>query len=379
MSLTVCLSAHTWDYPQGGGHLWVHLNWALGLQSQGCKVLWLEKVDIGEKKPLPFVLACVARLKEYLAYYGLPDSLVLCPAAAEPLPQEVTQDCISLDAASEADLLLNFRYDATPIVASRFRRTALIDIDPGMLQMYMSQGVLKVTPHDLYFTIGETVGAPGARFPDGGVKWQYTRPCVALDRWPVSKTGPDTAFTTISHWINAEWVVDDKGDWYNNEKRTAFLPYLDVPARTRLPLELALCLQGDKEERAALEGRGWRVAEAWQVSGTPQEYQRYIQRSRGEFSCVKEHCVRMQNAWVSDRTLCYLASGKPAVVQHTGPSAFLPDAAGLFRFRTPEEAALYLEKAASEYDRQCQLARQLAEEYFDARKVVKSVLERALD
>ena len=359
--------------------MWVHLNWALGLQSQGCKVLWLEKVDIGEKKPLPFVLACVARLKEYLAYYGLPDSLVLCPAAAEPLPQEVTQDCISLDAASEADLLLNFRYDATPIVASRFRRTALIDIDPGMLQMYMSQGVLKVTPHDLYFTIGETVGAPGARFPDGGVKWQYTRPCVALDRWPVSKTGPDTAFTTISHWINAEWVVDDKGDWYNNEKRTAFLPYLDVPARTRLPLELALCLQGDKEERAALEGRGWRVAEAWQVSGTPQEYQRYIQRSRGEFSCVKEHCVRMQNAWVSDRTLCYLASGKPAVVQHTGPSAFLPDAAGLFRFRTPEEAALYLEKAASEYDRQCQLARQLAEEYFDARKVVKSVLERALD
>jgi hypothetical protein len=100
--------------------------------------------------------------------------------------------------------------------------------------------------------------------------------------------------------------------------------------------------------------------------------------SFGEFSCAKPSYVRLQSAWISDRTLCYLASGKPAVVQHTGPSRFLPGNAGLFRFHDPEEAARCLETAAADYEHQCTLARTLAEEYFDARKVVGSILERAL-
>jgi hypothetical protein len=88
--------------------------------------------------------------------------------------------------------------------------------------------------------------------------------------------------------------------------------------------------------------------------------------------------MKFQNAWISDRTLCYLASGKPAVVQHTGPSGFLPDAEGLFRFRTLEEAACALSTIEGDYERHSRLARALAEEHFDARKVVGSVLERAL-
>jgi hypothetical protein len=92
---------------------------------------------------------------------------------------------------------------------------------------------------------------------------------------------------------------------------------------------------------------------------------------------VKPSCVRLQNAWISDRTLSYLASGKPAVVEHTGSSRFLPDAAGLFRFRDVEEAARSLETVAADYPRQCRLARALAEQYFDARKVVRRMLERA--
>lgn len=379
MSLKICISAHTLDYPQGGGHFWVHLNWALGLRALGCQVLWLEKVGIDEKTPVSKVLTCMERLKSNLAHYGMPNGLVLCPATAEPLPGEIMRHCLSVDAAADSELLLNFRYDEDPVVTSHFRRTALIDIDPGLLQLYLAQGVMKLTPHDLYFTIGETVGRPDAGFPDCGLPWLYTRPCVSLDSWPVHRAGPGAAFTTVSHWCNGEWVADEKGGSYNNEKRTAFLPYLDLPARANLPLELALCLEGDQEERSLLEGRGWRVKEAWEVSGSPQQYQRYVQDSRGEFSCVKEHCVRMQNAWVSDRTLCYLASGKPAIVQHTGPSSFLPDAEGLFRFRDLDEAARCLQQADAEYDRQCRAARALAEEYFDARKVVQSVLERALD
>jgi len=132
------------------------------------------------------------------------------------------------------------------------------------------------------------------------------------------------------------------------------------------------------KEWTRLEERGWRLQDSTSVASTPWDYQRYIQGSLGEFSCVKPSCVRFQNAWISDRTLCYLASGKPAVMQHTGPSRMLPDAAGLFRFEDLRQAAHCLETVAADYDRQCRLARQLAEEFFDSKKVVKSVLERVL-
>jgi hypothetical protein len=114
------------------------------------------------------------------------------------------------------------------------------------------------------------------------------------------------------------------------------------------------------------------------VAGTPWGYQRYVQSSLGEFSGAKPSYVLMQNAWVSDRTLCYLASGRPAVVQHTGPSDFLPDAEGLFRFRTLDDAAAAFDALATNYERHRQAARRLAHEHFDARKVVTRVLERAL-
>src|SRR5207253_506127 len=134
----------------------------------------------------------------------------------------------------------------------------------------------------------------------------------------------------------------------------------------------------DDAGRMARRKRGWGVRDAEEVASTPGDYQRYVQASQGEFSCAKPSCVRLQNAWVSDRTLCYLASGKPAVVQHTGPSRFLPDAAGMFRFRDLAEAVRGLETAAADHDRQAALARALAEEHFDARKVAGSLLERAL-
>ena len=120
------------------------------------------------------------------------------------------------------------------------------------------------------------------------------------------------------------------------------------------------------------------MRDAWDVTATPQDYAAYIRNSRGEFSCAKPSCFLLQNAWISDRTICYLASGKPAVVQYTGTSGFLPDAEGLFRFRSVDEAAAMLEAAESEYERHCRAARTLTEEHFDARKVVARVLEQAL-
>jgi hypothetical protein len=324
------------------------------------------------------IRADAAALRGSLRSYGLTDHIALCSDRGEPLPDGVGDGYLGIDAAGEADLLLNFRYSLGADVVGRFRRSALVDIDPGLLQVWLSKGQIRLAAHDAYFTIGETVGQPGTPIPDVGVDWRYTPPCVALDWWPPSASGPGAAFTTVSHWYANEWL-EDGGEVYANDKRTGFEPFLELPKRTWQPLELALCLGGDEaDERRMLEASGWRVRHAFDVASTPRDYQCYVQASRGEFSCVKPSCIRLQNAWISDRTLCYLASGKPAVVQHTGPSRFLPDAAGLWRFRDLEGAAACLDAVAADYDRQSSLARALAEEYFDARKVAGRVLEQAL-
>ena len=378
MSAVIWLAANTLDYPEGGGHQWVYLNWALGIRALGCKVIWLEGVDAD--RPPKDLRALLATLQKRLERYGLTDGVALCSGTDLPLPEAMTAGCRDLAESADADLLLNLSCWNCGGVARRFRRSALVDIDPGLLQLWLSRGALSLERYDIYFTIGETVGQPGALFPDCGVEWHYTPPCVALDQWSAQGCQDGAPFTTVSHWASSrEWVwLDD--EWHRNDKRTGFLPFLDLPRRTAQPLELALCLAHDEhDERQHLQDIGWRVQHAHQVASTPQDYQRYIQSSRGEFSCAKPSCIRLQNSWISDRTLCYLASGKPAVVQYTGRSRFLPDADGLFRFHDVAGAAESLERVVADYARHCRQAPALAEQYFDAQTVVGRVLERALD
>lgn len=370
----VWLVATTLYFPEGGGHFWAYLNWALGLRALGCHVTWLEPVDPGES--VERIRQRTAELRSRLARHGFDGALALCSWTEQPLAAEATEGCLSLDSA-QADLLINLVYSLPARVVGRFRRSALIDIDPGQTQIWISEGHIGVASHDVYFSIGETVGTPQAQFPDCGVTWHHTPPPVYLPAWPVVAVGADAPYTTISNWWG-EWM-EYRGEVFNNEKRTSFLEFLDLPAHTRANLELALTLaEHEANEERMLAGRGWRVRHARDVSSTPEQYRAYIQQSRGEYSCAKPAYVRYDTGWVSDRTLCYLASGKPAVVQHNGRSRYLPDAHGMFRFRTLAEAAHALSMVEAEYDRHCGAARALAEEYFDAEKVIRHVLERSL-
>jgi hypothetical protein len=378
VSVTVCVFGNILDYPEGGGVLWEYLNWALGLRSLGCRVIWMEGVK--PESSTEDVRRWISALQKRLNPYGLAQDLAVCSRTGETLGAGIGNGCLDLEEALEADLLLNLGYHVPAQLVKRFRRSAMVDVDPGLTQLWLNEGSLDLAEHDLYFTTGETVGTPGALFPNAGIEWHYTPPCVALDWWPTHpQLESNAAFSTISQWYADEWVTD-KGELYSNNKREGFLPFLELPRYTSQPLELALGLgDGDEEECRRMQQIGWRIREAHSISVTPWDYQSYIQGSVGEFSCVKPSCVKLQNAWMSDRTICYLASGKPAVVQHTGPSRFLPDEAGLFRFRTVDEAARFLDVASSDYEHQCLLARALAEEYFDARRNIAKVLEKALN
>jgi len=197
LSVTVCLSAKALHYPQGGGVLWEYLNWAQGLRSSGCNVIWMESVKAGT--PAEDVRSLVAALKQRLERYGLAENIALCSRTSEPLASGAAQDCLDLDAAAEADLLLNMGYQLPASVVERFQRSALVDVDPGLTQIWISEGQLRLAKHDLYFTTGETVGQPGTLIPDTGIEWHYTPPCVALDWWPRCRpAGGDAPFSTIS-------------------------------------------------------------------------------------------------------------------------------------------------------------------------------------
>jgi hypothetical protein len=375
MSLNICVSANSMQFSRHGGQMWVYLNWCLGFNELGCEVTWLDKLDLSSGVP-PEEQLC--SLRRRLEPFGLAGRIAVW-TDGEPLPAHLSAKCMDADSIANADLLIDLNYGTPGEVVRRFRRSVLIDIDPGLLQTWVSAGQMALVPHTHYFTTGETVGTTEARFPNLGLTWHYAPPPVCLEWWPAVRAAPPAPFTTISHWASRDWLLDG-GELRSNEKRAGFLPFLDLPRHTSQKLELALWLRQneDAQERRDLEERGWRVRDSISVSSTPQDYQRYIQTSLGEFSCVKPSCIWFQNAWISDRTLCYLASGKPTVMQDTGPSRILPDCAGLFRFRDLAQAAAHLETVAADYDRQSRLARQLAEEVFDAKRVLRSVLERAL-
>ncbi|PYQ79677.1 MAG: hypothetical protein DMG01_08180 [Acidobacteria bacterium] len=334
MPLVVISPFNVASFPHGGGHFWVYLQYALGLRLLGCDVYWLEAFRTKRREEQEAAALTTFRMR--MQQHGFDGKFILYATDSEEAALEAPAEYLNIARAeaegifARADLLLNFHYAISPGLVNQFRRSALVDIDPGLLQFWISRGQLSVPRHDLYFTIGERLAG----------SWIHIRPPVCLESWPYVFNRGSEAFTTVSNWDSSDWIVDGD-DAYENTKRVAFLEFADLPRMTGQPLELALFMRTERDmaEQNDLERRGWRIRHSSDVAATPETYQAYIQNSRGEFSCAKRSYVEFQNAWISDRTLCYLASGKPVVVQNTGPSSFLPDGEGMFRFSTAAEAA----------------------------------------
>src|SRR5262245_45376429 len=217
MAVVVLSPCNVASLPEVGGHFWVYMQYAQGLLRLGCEVYWLEHFQgTGDRDRDASLLALFSRRMEG---YGLGRKCILY---LDPRQGGGRRRYLGADGAEaerifrRADLLLNFNYRIAPDLLACFRRTALVDIDPGLLQFWMSVGQIRVPPHDYSFTIGETVGTPAALFPNCGRAWVYTRSPVCLELWPYSYEPDCTAFTTVSSWWGAgkageeSWVTDGK-------------------------------------------------------------------------------------------------------------------------------------------------------------------------
>ncbi len=386
MTTVVVCPYRTLKFLEGGGHFWVYMQYVQGLRQAGCEVYWLERVPgDGPWQERSRIETWLHRLK----HYGLAGKVILYTDADSGggCPHGKTYEYLvgtraqAHEVFQRADLLLNFHYAIDADLLACFRRTALVDIDPGLLQKWMSTGQLSVAPHDRYFTIGKAASTPQAPFPDCGLDWVHIRPAVCLELWPYAYDPRCELFTTVTDWWSgfASEIVNGREVLYDNNKRVSFLAFAELPRLTSQPLELAVYLAADDtEDRRTMQRHGWRIRHSLEVSRTPEMYRSYIQRSRGEISCVKPSYVKLQNGWISDRSLCYLASGKPVVVQRTGLSSYLPAGEGILEFSTHPEAAQALATVNADYERHCRSAREIAETYFDARRATEKILNVAL-
>jgi hypothetical protein len=148
--------------------------------------------------------------------------------------------------------------------------------------------------------------------------------------------------------------------------------FIELPSRT--PQRFELAINGPQQ---LLRPYGWETVDAMQVSRTPTAYRDFIHGSKAEFGVAKQTYVANRSGWFSDRTECYLASGRPALVQDTGWTAHLPSGEGLLAFTTMDEAIAGVERINADYDRHARQAIEIAREHFDARVVLPKLLERA--
>ena len=258
------------------------------------------------------------------------------------------------------------------------QRHLYIDLDPAFTQIKAAAGdrALRelLSESQLHFTLGENIGQPGCRVPLAGLAWHPTRQPIVLDLWPPLPPDAAAPFTTIGKWDDQGRDLQFKGETYSWRKRVEWMKFLDLPRRSGERFDVAMNVQVVPADLDRLTQHGWSVCDPIAVSSDPERYREFIRRSKGEFTVAKDLNVRLCTGWFSDRSACYLAAGRPVVTQDTGFDRILPTGAGLFSYRTLDEAADAVHAIAGDYPRHVRAARQIAVDHFNADVVLRQLL-----
>lgn len=365
-----------------GGLAWHHLQYVLGLRALGHDVYFVEDsddypscydparaaVDTNPDYGLAFAARAFGRLGlgERWGYYDAHTARWAGPLA--PRAREVCES---------AELLLNLS-GVNPLRpwTERVPARAFVDTDPAFTQIrHLTEPRARAlaAAHNSFFTFAGNVGRDGCLVPADGFAWQPTRQPVHLDAWPLTPGPAGGSWTTVMQWDS--YRAREYGGRRYGMKSDSFGAFVDLPARAGPVFEIAL--GSETAPRGLLRAKGWRLLDPLAVTRDPWSYQEFVRASKAEWSVAKHGYAASRSGWFSERSAGYLGSGRPVLTQETGFSDWLETGAGLFAFETPEEVLAGMADIEGDYPRHCRAARALAEEFFDARKVLKSLIERA--
>jgi len=376
-------------YPVGGV-AWDYLQYAIGLSQLGHDVVYHEDTQIWPYHPIENQ---PVESGNYSAEYIARFFQTYAPELAGRWHyRHLGTESFGLSElefrrfAESADLFLNVSAaNHLPEYLAPGCVKAFLDTDPGYNQIVLSERPSWATnggwwedqfrQHDRYLTYAENIGKTDCLVPQLGVDWITTRMPVVLSLWnrmPANSGGP---WSTIMTWNAFRGPLTYGGREYGSKDRE-FPKIAALPQRSSLPFVIAV---GGPAPLAALTQQGWNVVSAPEATLTPESYRHFIAESRGEVSIAKNVYVAMKTGWFSTRTACYLASGRPAIVQDTGFSKYIPANAGLVAFDDIDEASNAVDEVESNYQKHCQAARELAEAYFSSDKILTQMLENIFE
>lgn len=368
--LQILLSGMVAGDPHQGGATWAVLQYMAGLEELGHEVLLVEPVPAESLDPAGAVAS-------YFRELPLLDSraALLGRGTRQTIGLPYSQ---LLEFAADADLLLNISgmlRDERLLEPIAVR--AFLDLDPGFNQVWEATGAeMGFDLHTHFATVGARIGSEGCSIPTFGHDWIPTLPPVSLAHWPAVDAPPERdAFTSVGHW-RSYGSIEHEGVRYG-QRAHSLRRLIDLPHRADAKFELALGIHPDEvDDLRALRENGWNLVDPSKLAGSPSAYASYVCGSMGELSVAKSGYVDSRSGWFSDRSACYLASGRPVVAQDTGFAESLPAGEGLLLFTTVDEAVAAVAEVEADHTHHARAARALAEEYLDAQKVLPRLLER---
>ena len=370
------------------GVIWQHIHYIVGLQRLGHDVYYVEDSARLAYNPETFDVNedfdYAAKILDQLSRdFDFKNRWAFCarflktkPTAGLPL-KKIRQ------LYKEADAILNvcgtqeFNDDLL-----KSDRILYVESDPGVEQIKIDKGVRSTIDylgrHHALFTFGENVGTKYFPVPLHGFKWLPTRQPIVTDLWKTNRSPSGAAvFTSIANWSTSGLKdITWRGEKYLWSKSREFLRFVAAPQKSGETFELATNIK-DRQTREKFERNGWRLTSPLQLSVDYWLYRDYIRKSKGEFTVAKDQYVGLNTGWFSDRSACYLAAGRPVITQETGFTRNYGGDAGLLAFRSQSEIVDLVKKVNADYVKHSRAAREIVREFFEAEKVVGSLLERA--
>lgn len=371
-----------------GGVTWDYIQYLLGFRALGHDVWYLEDTatwayDPVKQEPSADCSYNVGYLERVMHEFDLGDRWIYRNEADDTYHGPAASHAD--DVIRKCDIFINvsgacWMRDAVASIP----RKLFVDGDPmfthiGLATLARPAYVDHLRAHDEHFTFGLNVGQPDCRVPTAGFDWKPTIQPIAIDWWertlmPHHATHPARgAWTTVMNWASYP-PQEFEGESYGN-KDIEFLRFVDLPKHTTEAFVLAMGHGvGRNRPTSMLESSGWTIIEPDIHLPDYTTYHSFLANSKAEWSIAKNGYVKSRSGWFSCRSACYLALGKPVVVQDTGWTNHLPAGDGVLSFSDLQSAAAAINRVAENYEHHSKAAKKFAKDHLEAGRVCAELI-----